>query len=65
MEGLGGAALSWRSSGSIMADGLPAATAKEIAADPVADRLEVICAAQFNRDSEKNAKLKEMKEKDR
>jgi len=25
----------------------------------------VICAAQFNRDSEKNAKLKEMKEKDR
>jgi hypothetical protein len=25
----------------------------------------VICAAQFNRDSEKNANLKEMKEKDR
>ena len=45
--------------------GTAAAMAKEIAADAVADRLGTICVAQFNRDSEKNAKLKEMKEKDR
>jgi|SRR6185295_440730 hypothetical protein len=44
--------------------GTAAAMAKEIAVDAVADRLGKICAAQFNRDSEKNAKLKEMKEKD-
>jgi len=38
--------------------------AKEIAADAVADRLGVICAAQFNGDSEKSEKLKEMMGKD-
>lgn len=45
--------------------GTASAMAKEVAADAVADRLGVICAAQFNRDSEKSGKLKEMKEKDR
>jgi hypothetical protein len=38
--------------------------AKEIAADAVADRLGSICVAQFNRDAEKDQKIKEMKEKD-
>ena len=44
--------------------GTAAAMAKEIAADAVAERLGTICVAQFNRDSEKGQKLKEMKEKD-
>ena len=44
--------------------GSAAAMAKEIAADAVADRLGRICAAQFNRDSEKNTKFNEMKGKD-
>ncbi|HXV78752.1 MAG TPA: hypothetical protein VEG60_02625 [Candidatus Binatia bacterium] len=44
--------------------GTAAAMAKEIAADAVAERLGSICVAQFNRDSEKGEKLKEMKEKD-
>ena len=44
--------------------GSAAAMAKEVAADAVAERLGRICAAQFNRDSEKIAKFKEMKEKD-
>lgn len=44
--------------------GAAAAMAKEIAADAVADRLGTICVAQFNRDSEKSEKLKEMKGKD-
>jgi hypothetical protein len=38
--------------------------AKEIAANVVAERLGSICVAQFNSDSEKSQKLKEMKEKD-
>jgi hypothetical protein len=38
--------------------------AKESAANAVAERLGSICVAQFNRDSEKGQKLKEMKEKD-
>jgi len=38
--------------------------AKEIAADAVAERLGSICVAQFNRDSEKDRKLKEMRGKD-
>jgi hypothetical protein len=45
--------------------GTAAATAREIAANTVADRLGAICADRFNRDSEKNANLREMKEKDR
>ena len=44
--------------------GTAEAMAKEIAADAVAERLGSICVAQFNRDSEKGEKLKEMKEKD-
>jgi hypothetical protein len=43
--------------------GTAAAMAKEIAADAVADRLGEICVAQFDRDSEKGEKLKEMKGK--
>jgi hypothetical protein len=44
--------------------GTAAAMAKEIAANAVAERLGTICVAQFNRDSEKDQKLKEMKGKD-
>ncbi len=44
--------------------GAAAAMAKEIAADAVAERLGSICVAQFNRDSDKGQKLKEMKDKD-
>ena len=44
--------------------GTAAAMAKEIAADAVAERLGTICVAQFNRDSEKGEKVKEMKDKD-
>jgi hypothetical protein len=39
------------------------AMAKEIAASAVAERLGLICAAQFNRDPEKAQKLKELKAK--
>jgi hypothetical protein len=44
--------------------GAAAAMAKETAADAVADRLGSICVAQFNVDSEREQKLKEMKAKD-
>jgi hypothetical protein len=44
--------------------GTAAAMAKDIAADAVAERLGAICVAQFDRDSDKGQKLKEMKEKD-
>jgi hypothetical protein len=44
--------------------GAAAALAKEIAADAVAERLGTICVAQFNRDSDKDQKVKEMKGKD-
>jgi hypothetical protein len=44
--------------------GTAAAMAKEIAADSVAERLGAICVAQFNRDSDKDQKLKEIKGKD-
>ena len=44
--------------------GAAAAMAKEIAADAVAERLGTICVAQFNRDSDKDEKVKEMKGKD-
>lgn len=44
--------------------GTAEAMAKEIAANAVAERLGSICVAQFNGDSEKGQKLKEMKEKD-
>ena len=50
--------------GGWVTSGSAAAMAKEIAADAVAERLGTICVAQFNRDSEKGQKLKEMKEKD-
>ena len=50
--------------GGWVTSGSAAAMAKEIAADAVAERLGTICVAQFNRDSEKDQKLKEMKEKD-
>jgi hypothetical protein len=44
--------------------GTAAAMAQETAADAVADRLGIICVAQFNGDSKKSEKLKEMKGKD-
>ncbi len=44
--------------------GAAEAMAKEIAANAVAERLGSICVAQFNQDSEKGRKLKEMKDKD-
>jgi hypothetical protein len=44
--------------------GAAAAMAKDTAADAVADRLGSICVAQFNHDSDKASKVKEMKEKD-
>lgn len=44
--------------------GAAAAAAKETAADAVAERLATICVAQFNRDSEKDQKLAEMKGKE-
>ena len=50
--------------GGWVTSGTAAAMAKEIAADAVADRLGVIRAAQFNGDSEKSEKLKEMMGKD-
>lgn len=50
--------------GGWVTSGTAAAMAKEIAANAVAERLGTICAAQFNRDSEKDQKLKEMKGKD-
>jgi hypothetical protein len=50
--------------GGWMTGGTAAAMAKEVAADAVADRLGAICVAQFNRDTEKGEKLKEMKGKD-
>ena len=44
--------------------GSAAAMAKEIAADTVAERLGSICVAQFNRDMEKDQKLKDIIGKD-
>lgn len=44
--------------------GTAAAMAKQIAADTVAERLGSICVAQFNQDSDKDQKLKEMTGKD-
>jgi hypothetical protein len=44
--------------------GTAEAMAKETAANAVAERLGSICVAQFNGDSDKGPKLKEMKEKD-
>jgi len=50
--------------GGWVTSGTAAVMAKEIAADAVADRRGTICVAQFNRDSDKGEKLKEMKGKD-
>jgi len=44
--------------------GTATAMGNELAANAVAERLGSICVAQFNRDSEKDQKLKEMKGKD-
>jgi hypothetical protein len=44
--------------------GTAAAMAKDVAADAVAERLGTICVAQFNKDSDKGQKVKEMKDKD-
>jgi hypothetical protein len=44
--------------------GTAEAMAKETAANAVAERLGLICVAQFNQDPQKDQKLKEMKEKD-
>jgi len=44
--------------------GAAAAMAKENAENAVAERLGTICVAQFNRDSDKDQKVKEMKGKD-
>jgi hypothetical protein len=50
--------------GGWLTGGAAAAMAKEVAADAVAERLGSICVAQFNHDSDKSARLKEMKGKD-
>lgn len=44
--------------------GTAEAKGKEVAAEAVAERLGAICVAQFNRDAQKVAKAKEMKDKD-
>ena len=44
--------------------GTAASMAQAVAAEAVAERLGAICVAQFNRDSDKGEKLKEMKGKD-
>jgi len=44
--------------------GTAAAMAKDVAANAVAERLGTICVAQFNQDSDKGQKVKEMKDKD-
>jgi hypothetical protein len=43
--------------------GTAEAMAKETAANAVAERLGLICVAQFNQDPQKDQKLKEMKER--
>jgi len=61
--GVGGAILlafvgfNW---GGWVTTGTAEAKAKEVAATAVTERLGSICAAQFNRDSDKGQKLKEM-----
>jgi hypothetical protein len=47
-----------------MTNGSAIAIAKETAATAVAERLGSICLAQFNKDSERTQKLKEMNGKD-
>jgi hypothetical protein len=47
-----------------MTNGSAEVMAKETAASAVAERLGTICVAQFNRDTTKNQKLVEMKDKD-
>ena len=57
----------WHTADSILLGGYTggaAAMAEEIAADAVAERLGSICVAQFNHDSDKGSKVKEMKDKD-
>ncbi len=44
--------------------GTARAMAEEYAANEVAERLAPFCVAQFNKDSERDQKLKEFKEKD-
>ena len=50
--------------GGWVTDGTARQMAAEAANTAVADRLALICVEQFNRDSEKDQKLKELKEKD-
>jgi len=50
--------------GGWVTSGTAAAMAKEGAAEAVAERLGTICVAQFNRDSARDQKLKEMKGKE-
>jgi len=50
--------------GGWVTSGSAAAIAQDVAADAVAERLGTICVAQFNRDSDKGEKVKEMKGKD-
>ena len=50
--------------GGWMTGGTAKAMAEEIAATAVAERFAPFCVAQFNRDSEKDQKLREFKEKD-
>jgi len=47
-----------------MTNGSADALAKEVAATAVAERLGMICVAQFNSDTAKSQKLSEMKDKD-
>ena len=64
---LGGAALSafvGFNYGGWVTGSTAAAMAKEMTADAIAERLGAICVAQFNGDSAKSEKVKEMKGKD-
>ncbi len=50
--------------GGWVTDGTARQMAEEVARTAVVDRLTPICLDQFNRDSEKDQKLKELKEKE-
>jgi hypothetical protein len=66
-SGLGGAILSAYvgfNYGGWVTGGTATAAAKESSADAVALRLGAICVAQFNRDKDKDRKLKELSGKD-
>ncbi len=50
--------------GGWVTSGAAKAMAEEIAANAVAERFAPLCVSRFNKDSEKDQKLKEFKEKD-